>query len=56
MTAQSFGYIRAYNFYKDGFLPNPGGWMEQPVKLIEALMYIQRIVNEKDKDQSKQNQ
>ncbi len=39
-TRWSYEYIQAYNFYKGGFLPNKGGWMEQPVKFIAAVMFI----------------
>ena len=50
---QSFEYIRAYNFYKEGYLPNPGGWAEQPVKLIEAIECIEKVVREGEKQEKK---
>jgi hypothetical protein len=42
---ESFRYIQAYNFYKDKFFPNPGTWSEQPMKLLEAIQFIQRETN-----------
>lgn len=39
---ESFKYIQAYNFYKDGFMPNPGPWSGQPMKLLEAIQFIRR--------------
>jgi hypothetical protein len=42
VTGESFEYIRAYNFYKNGFLPNAGGWLDQPAKLLDAFNIIDR--------------
>ncbi|MBI5872992.1 MAG: hypothetical protein HZB36_02480 [Candidatus Omnitrophica bacterium] len=50
VTEKSFKYIEAYNFYKGGFLPNPGSWMEQPVKFIEAVSFIQGLINKEGKE------
>jgi hypothetical protein len=44
ITRQSAAYLRAYNFFNKGYLPNTGGWMEQPVKFIEAMEIIEREV------------
>ena len=49
VTRQSYEFILAYNFYKGGFLPNPGGWMQQPVKFIEAVMLIDGMEGEDKK-------
>jgi hypothetical protein len=40
VTVQSLEYIKAYAFYKSGYLPNPGGWIDQPEKLFEAINVI----------------
>jgi len=42
VTRESFEYIQAYNFYKNGFLPNAGGWLDQPAKLLDAFNIIDR--------------
>ena len=53
ITPQSMMYIRAYNMFKDGFLPNPGGWMDQPVKFAEVITYIQGLIQKNE--EQKQN-
>lgn len=35
-------YINAYYFFKNGFLPNTGGWLEQPLKFNEVIVLIDR--------------
>ncbi len=39
-TAQSKAYIEAYFFFKQGYLPNPGGWLDQPAKLLQAIKVV----------------
>ncbi len=41
VSEQSFQYLRAYFYYEKGYFPNPGGWMEQPEKLLQALQIIE---------------
>lgn len=48
-----FGYIYSYNMIEKGILPNRGGWLRQPVKLIEAVQFIQRVVNELEDEKKK---
>lgn len=50
ITRQSLELIRAYNLYTQGYLPNAGGWMDQPAKLFEALDIIE-VEIEKTKEQ-----
>lgn len=40
ITAQSKAYLQAYSFYKDGFLPNVGGALDQSAKVMEAIRHI----------------
>ena len=42
VTRKSLEYVLAYIYYSNGYLPNPGGWMEQPQKLLSALEIIER--------------
>jgi hypothetical protein len=50
VTEQSFRYIQAYNFYKEGhLLPNPGTWQQQPIKFIEVVNFIEMVVRELEK-------
>ena len=37
-------YIDAYHEYEHGFLPNSGGWLEQPMKFNEGMRMIKRLV------------
>lgn len=53
VTPESVEYIRAYNFFQKGYLPNPGGWMDQPAKLIEAIELIETQVQRIDEEEIK---
>jgi len=44
ITAQSMAYIEAYYQYKNGYLPNSGGWLDQPIKFLEAMKIIEEAV------------
>ncbi|MDD5108294.1 MAG: hypothetical protein PHC29_02110 [Candidatus Omnitrophica bacterium] len=52
VTIKSIEYLNAYIFFKEGFLPNPGGWLDQPLKFIQAMRLIAaeviKIKEEKD--------
>ena len=50
ITSQSIEYIRAYKFFSKGYLPNPGGWLEQPVKFITAMEIIERELDKIDEE------
>jgi hypothetical protein len=52
VTATSIEYLNAYIFFKQGFLPNPGGWLEQPLKFIQAMRVIEQevIKSKEEKD------
>ena len=54
VTMQSFEYIRAYNFYEKGYLPCPGGWMEQSVKFLEVIRVITNQINKEVLNADKQ--
>jgi hypothetical protein len=47
VTRKSYEYINAYNFMEKGFLPNAGGWQNQPAKFIEAVIVIQGVIGKK---------
>lgn len=34
-------YIQAYNMFDKGYLPNAGGWLDQPVKFLMAMNMIE---------------
>lgn len=35
-------YFTAFNFYKAGFLPHEGGWLNQPNTFIDIIQIIAR--------------
>lgn len=51
VTHLSANFLRAYNFYKNGFLPNRGTWLEQPAKFIDALEVIENELAEIKQEQ-----
>ena len=40
----SIEYLNAYLFFDKGYLPNPGGWLDQPLKFIQAMKIIEREI------------
>jgi hypothetical protein len=56
ITKQSFSYLEAYYFFDaKNMFPNPGGWQDQPDKLLQAINLIEserrRISQEEQKDE-----
>lgn len=47
VNLSSYKMIQAYNFYKNGYLPNSGGWMDQSAKFIEAIDVIEKEVSDR---------
>jgi hypothetical protein len=43
-------YIRLYTHYKNGFLMNPGGILQQPALYVECMEIIHGAVNETDEE------
>jgi hypothetical protein len=45
--------LEAYAMYKNGYLPNAGGWMDQPTRFIESVFVIESYIKKlqvKDQD------
>lgn len=42
VTRQSANFLRAFNFYERGYLPNQGGWIEQSAKMLDAFEVIEK--------------
>lgn len=55
ITAASLEYIRAYSLFLKGYMPNAGGWIDQPKKFIGAMEIIEnevaKIQQEKERKQ-----
>ena len=41
---KSGDFLSAYFFFIKGYLPNPGGWLDQPAKFVEAVVLIEREI------------
>jgi len=46
VTRKSAGFLRAFKFYRVGFLPNNGSWLNQPAKLLDAFGVIEKTLDE----------
>ena len=44
VTVNSVEYLNAYIFFEKRYLPNPGGWLDQPLKFIQAMKIIEREI------------
>ena len=40
----SLEYLNAFFFFGKGYLPNAGGWLDQPAKFVQAMVVIEREV------------
>lgn len=36
--------LSAYREYRNGYLPNVGGWLDQPMRFIDAMEIIEAAV------------
>ncbi len=43
ITYAEIGYMEAYYFFKNGYLPNEGGWLNQPMKFCKIMNIIENI-------------
>jgi len=41
---RSVEYLNAFFFFGKGYLPNAGGWLDQPAKFVQAMVVIEREV------------
>jgi len=54
VTRDTWEYIRAYNLFDKGYLPNAGSWLEQSAKFTEAMRVIEKevgLMNKEDMDE-----
>ena len=42
VTRQSANFLRAFQFYKQGYLPNSGSWVDQSAKMLDAFEVIEK--------------
>lgn len=53
VTRQSAGFLRAFVFYRNGYLPNPGTWLEQPAKFLDAVELIEKELKDMEAETMK---
>ena len=44
VTRQSANFLRAFNLFRLGYLPNPGAWLEQSAKMLDAFEVIEKAL------------
>ncbi len=42
VTRQSANFLRAFQFYRQGYLPNGGSWIDQSAKMLDAFEVIEK--------------
>jgi hypothetical protein len=50
MTKTSIEYLQAYPLYKNGYLPNGIGWINESAKFIQAMQIIDKYSASEVKD------
>jgi hypothetical protein len=50
ISSVSAELIQAYSFFKSGFLPNGGGWLNESAKFIQAMQAIEGQIAKEEKD------
>jgi hypothetical protein len=55
ITPEVIFYLFGYQNWQKNILPNAGGWLDQPMKLFQGLLLIDRLVTkyEEEKCQTK---
>lgn len=52
ITPLSWEYIKAFYFYKNGYLPNGKGWLDESSKFTQAMMSLSNIFNKAEKEET----
>jgi len=53
VTRQSANFLRAFQFYRSGYLPNQGAWIDQSAKMLDAFEVIEREIKEIELEREK---
>ena len=53
VTRQSASFLRAFYFFRKGYLPNAGTWLEQPAKMLDAFEVIDKELKDMEIDNAK---
>ncbi len=54
VPVKTYEYIRTYNLFTKGYLPNTGGWFDQPRKFIEVMEFIESELAKLQREKIKQ--
>lgn len=52
LTNTEIERLQAYKEYQAGFLPNTGGWLEQPMKFTQIITFIAGEVSRLEEDKN----
>ena len=52
MTQTHRDYLQCYADFQKGILPNPGGSLQQPMKLFQVINTIEKVLTMCDKEES----
>jgi hypothetical protein len=55
ITQASNSMLEAYLMFEKGYLPNPGGWLEQPMKFSEIMFFIDNLIAKMQKEKDGQS-
>lgn len=45
-------WITAYNLFKNGILPNAGGWLDQSTKFVDVICFIDSEIMKHNKEKN----
>lgn len=47
---ETWTFIQAFSFYKNGITPNGKGWMQESNKYVQAMCFIDGKINERQRE------
>jgi hypothetical protein len=56
LSSITIRFIHFYSYFQKGFLPNPGGVLDQPHKLIEVFNYLGSFILRKEREEQKEKE
>jgi hypothetical protein len=54
ITRQSYVWLDAFDLYKKGFLPNGNSWLNESIKFIKIMQFIDVTISEIKRKESKE--
>jgi len=55
ITAESWQYLQAFGFYKNGIMPHGKGWRREPQKFLDAMSIIENEVAKIEREAKERN-